>query len=107
MAFTKKQIKKIEDLGWNVTVSEYGSGFKKIKYYELSKYSNAGEDFFFSIEYKNAMEELTDYVMWFDVSEHAESVNNMRGAPDLETLIEDAREIKEDLETLLEELRGL
>ena len=103
MALTKKQIKKIEDLGWVVEIEEYSNG----KCYRISKYSNAGEDFNFSIEYKNAMEDLIDYVMWFDEIEHAESVNNMRGAPDLETLIEDAKEIKEDLETLLEELREL
>lgn len=103
MALTKKQIKKIEELGWAVEIEECSNS----KWYRISKFSNAGEDFGFSIEYKNAMEELTGYVMWFDVSEHAETVNNMRGAPDLETLIEDAKEIKEDLETLLEELRGL
>lgn len=103
MAFTKKQIKKIEDLGWAVEIEEYSNG----KWYRISKYSNAGEDFNFSVEYKNAMEDLTDYVMWFDVSEHVREVEHMKGAPDLETLLEDAREIEEDLQELVKELRGL
>ena len=108
MKLTEKQVKKIEELGWNLSVETYHSKYECEKFYQLQKYTRAGEDFFFSIDYDDPINSLDEYITWgFDVQEHVLEVKDMKGAPDLQTLIEDAKEIEEDLQELLRELSRL
>jgi len=87
---------KIEELGWNMTAIDN-------EYLEFSKYSDAGEDFFFDIpmgSFDELKNEIANYANSFDPVEHAEEMNGAPGAPDLRTLLKDADSIKKDLEEL-------
>ena len=83
-----KKLKRIcENLDWNIR--EYETDI------ELAKYSPAGEDFFFTVNKTNFVDEVIIYAEEFDADEHAEMwVNNMhevKGVPQsIRTLIEDA-----------------
>jgi len=98
----KKILKRIcENLDWNIR--EYETDI------ELAKYSPAGEDFFFTVNKTNFVDEVIIYAEEFDADEHAEMwVNNMhevKGVPQsIRTLIEDADAIKEMLLELATEL---
>lgn len=98
----KKSLSIFEKLGWNYV--EYGD------YACLSKYSEAGEDFSFDIPIfkstKELIEELDNYYMNFDVVEHAKMNDGANGAPDIETLIEDAKSIENDLKILVDSLKN-
>ena len=99
MALSKKQINIIESGGWNVT--EYDDGTA-----DISKYTGAGEDFFFTIETDDAAHNVFDYYMNLDPDEHALALVDAIGAPSIRDLLDDADAICEDLRKLAFALRG-
>ena len=74
------------------------------KYIECEYYSNAGEDFIFTLAGKNNIElakNLNDFYEDFDADEHAVENYGSKGAPSsLRTLLDDA----EDIDSFLKEL---
>ena len=89
-------------------------GYKTEKLYtELEFYSDAGEDFVFSIWHKGTkasfIEGFCQYAADFDPDEHAELYIDMRGkngVPDsIRALIDDADDIAAKLEKIADELR--
>ncbi len=78
--------------------------------YRLSKYSNAGEDYGFSVDGATADEMVADikrYADNFDIEEHIEmwveaKKNGVSGVPSILELVEDAKAIAEDLRSLAE-----
>ena len=106
MAFTKKQVEKIEEFGWEVT--EEKTKDNRIYAYELSKRTRCDLPFYVLLTYATPLEDLEDYVEFFDEDEIIQQIQNKGGfIPPRYTLWLDVKEIEEDLETLLEELRGL
>lgn len=99
-----RKLKRIcENLNWSVWDCD--------KDIELHKSSPAGEDFFFTVNKDNFLNEVIEYAEDFDPDEHAEMwVKNMhfvKGVPQsIRTLINDADAIKEMLEELATELKG-
>ncbi len=97
-----KSLKKIcENLHW--TIREYDNDI------ELQKYSPAGEDFFFTVNKDNFVDEVIIYAESFDADEHAEmwieNMHTVSGVPQkVRTLINDADAIKEMLLELANEL---
>ena len=98
----------IENLGWDIEL--YHS------YADIRKYTDAGEDFFFTVDLDNIPQEVYNYAANFDAEEHVAmwlnaKANGVSGAPDIYDLIEDADRINEDLielaKALLQESRGL
>ena len=91
----------LEELEWSYY--EYDN-----KYVELSQESNAGEDFSFTVEIEDFVRDVSGYADWFDPCEHAEmwvaARDSVRGVPDVVTLVEDAKEIKESLVALAQRL---
>ena len=88
-----------EALGWVVDIRKSGSG----ENVEFEQYTPAGEDFSFVACGETPEEVAADameYARDFDRDEHVRFVMDMRGAPDLETLVGDAHEI----ETMVQEL---
>ena len=90
-------------LDWNVTVSK--------DYIDISQFSPAGEDFFFTVTRDNFVNEIISYAENFDADEHAEMwVENMHtvsGVPQsIRELINDADAIKEMLLELANEIRS-
>lgn len=92
----------IEDYGWNITA--YNDS-----YWDISQFSPAGEDFFFTINHNNsvkkAIEEISQYANDFDVDEHIEMWvearqidNNHLNVPSIRRLAEDAESIQEMLD---------
>lgn len=97
----KRQKRICERLGWNITVNKDDV--------ELSQFSPAGEDFYFTADKKNFARSIREYAEDFDPDEHAETwVKNMhtvRGVPQsIRTLIDDADAIKEMLTELSEQI---
>ena len=95
----KKMLEIIEDLGWAVYESEQDGQ----TYYELEKYSDAGEDFICTLcgnTPKEVAKDAVDYYQDFDVDEHVKMVMNMNGAPSLSVLVRDAEYIEKMLEQL-------
>ena len=102
---SKNLIKKIiEDNDMNITFDK--------DYCEIGFYSNLGEDFNFTIEQGSSFEDfiknLREYVYNFDYSEHAIDwivrIDSGFGVPDdPEGLIEDAKDINNELNQLLED----
>lgn len=92
----------LEDNGWHVEECNVGPG-NDIGW-ELSKYSPAGEDFFFAIEHNNdvveAIQALKQYAYNFDIDEHVQLNLGGRGAPGVVELVEDAKEIQKMLDEL-------
>lgn len=89
------------ELGW--TLREYKN------YVDVSQYSPAGEDFFFTVNKKNFAIEVEQYADDFDADEHAEMWvscrNTVRGVPQsIRTLIDDADAIQEMLYELARRL---
>ena len=97
MSFTR--IKTIaEKLGWDVKKEVWGMGNEPC--ITFSQYSNAGEDFSFTVGYDDVVYNVQQYYEDFDALEHAKIYDGMSGAPDLEALIEDAKDIEKMLESL-------
>lgn len=102
---SKNLIKKIiEDNDMNITLGK--------DYYEIGFCSNLGEDFYFTIEqgfsFEDFINNLKEYVYNFDYSEHAKDwivrIDSVSGVPDdPEGLIEDAKDIDNKLNQLLED----
>ena len=95
----KAIVDKAEELYWMPSISEYSNG----NYLNFSKFSNAGEDFYFEIELRSPEEVVADikqYAEDFDAIDHAREMDGAPGAPDLKVLIKDGEEIKTDLEEL-------
>ena len=104
---------KLEELriDWNISAVEKQD---ESYYVELEFYSNAGEDFVFTIwcdgTFKDFLHELWAYSQRFDPDEHAERWVDMRGqngVPDsIRTLIDDADAIGKELEKTALKLHG-
>lgn len=97
----KKYKKVCEELNWNV--------YERKDDIEFEKYSPAGEDFVFSVNKTNYLDEIIEYSESFDPDEHAEMwvncMHSVKGVPQsIRTLIEDADAIKEMLLELAKEL---
>ena len=99
----KKTKEIIEGLGWSIYE---GNG-----HYNISKYSNLGEDFSFSIfaeDEKHEIREILDFCYDFDYEDHASYYIENRGKngipSSIRALLDDAEEIAEDLEKLADEL---
>lgn len=85
-------------LNWNVVDESE-------RYFELQKYSPAGEDYSIPIEKDNFMEDVYNAWANFDIDEHAAGwyeagKNGRRGVPSLSTLVWDAEQISKMLEQL-------
>jgi len=98
-----KLFNKIEAQDWNI--EDEGDS------YRISKYSDEGEDFSFSIEKsstENMKKEIIDYAEDFDPEEHAEmwiEIRGTRGVPNsIRALIKDAESIKDGLLNLAEDI---
>ena len=97
----KRQKRICERLGWNVTILENDV--------ELSQFSPAGEDFYFTADKKNFAHSIKEYAEDFDPDKHAETwvkfMHTVRGVPQsIRTLIDDADAIKEMLTELSEQI---
>ena len=90
MNLTKKQINLIEENTY-FSVNEVDDG------YELSWYTDAGEDYSFYVTKDDPIGEIIDYAENFDPEEHAASWFGGRGAPGLRALLDDADRIAEQL----------
>lgn len=103
MVQTLNQIREVaETHGWSVNVWSTPELEDKFEL-ELCQYSPAGEDFSvyiagFSI--RDVIEELVEYERDFDPDEHVRSVMDMRGAPGLRILVEDANAIADMISEL-------
>lgn len=98
-ALSKEKVIEIaENLYWGVR--DYGD----VVEFEFS--SPAGEDFVFSVDADNVADNVWEYAQNFDAEEHAREVMDMPGAPSLRELLEDADEIKRELELLADEIWG-
>lgn len=80
--------------------------------YRISQYSQAGEDYSFSIDKdipEKFIKDICEYAENFDAEEHAEMYIGMRGTngvpKSIRTLLDDADEIKEILMALAEQLQ--
>lgn len=96
--FTKKQIEKINGLGWNI--SDCG------EYYELENYSPAGEDLMVVFtKDKDLKQQAIDNYDDFDTEKHIEmwieaKRQGVNGVPSARELVEDADEIQDMFEDL-------
>ena len=97
MVHTWDELFEIADsLGWNATYEAKDMG--ELYEVDFAKYSPDGEDFSFYCEANDPgemVEKIFDNYADFDVDEHVKLVMDMRGAPGLKELVEDAEEIKE------------
>lgn len=108
--FTKRGIERIaNELDWSV---EWYEDVEEDTYVEFSKYSPAGEDFFFDVYYTNVSEipeKVIEYYEEFDAEEHvviwAEHAGR-NGVPRLRELIEDADAIEDMIRELAIALKG-
>lgn len=86
----------LEDYGWTVNRDD-GE-------WEIGQYSPAGEDFWFAIHHdgdvEKAIKEIKRYASDFDIDEHVELNLDVRGAPGVVALAEDAKEIQKMLNDL-------
>lgn len=72
---------------------------------ELEKFSPAGEDFNFSVDIENFVENVKEYAAGFDIDEHIEMwiearKNGVSGVPSTRELVKDAEDIDEMLREL-------
>ncbi len=81
---SKKLIEKITEiaqgLGWYVTV------YEKEGEIEFRKFSEAGQDFGFTVSINNIRSEISDYIYYFDIDEQTmlwvdENGHGINGAP--------------------------
>lgn len=106
MALTKKQIEKIEEFGWEVT--EEHTRDNRIYAYELSKKTRCGLPFYIMISYETPLEDLEEYVEFFDDNEIVQKLQDRGGLiPPRYELWLDVKDIEENLQELVKELRGL
>ena len=112
MNIAKSIIKILENNDINIICTE--KGFNTKNYYtELEFFTDAGEDFVFSVWHNGTKESFInafcEYAADFDADEHAEMWVNMRGqrgVPEsIRTLIEDADGIAATLETIADKLK--
>lgn len=95
----------LEEKGWQVSECSFGGGHTG---WEIGQGSPAGEDFWFSFEHNNDVEEaiaqIKQYAYDFDIDEHVkmwvEAQGRVSGVPDTVTLVEDAKAIQEMLDEL-------
>ena len=92
----KKLTKKIESLYWNIT-DEGETLF-------LSQYSPLGEDFGFSVDKDNIIQEIKNYAYSFDYEEHASLYIDMRGTRGVPNSIQDLLDDAQDIKNMLLEL---
>lgn len=95
-------IERAERLGWNVTRDEDGI--------EFNQGSPAGEDFVFYAYGTDASTLALDVqraYMDFDCDDHVKSMMGANGAPDLETLVEDSKDIERMLMQLSDAIYGI
>lgn len=92
-------------LGWTVTED---SSFKHSpRTITFSHMSSAGEDFGFDVytdDDNEVPQKVRDYANDFDVDDHAKEVMGMDGAPSLEELLDDAKEILASINELADTL---
>ena len=90
----------LEELDWNFCVLD--------NCVEISQYTSAGEDFSFTVGIENFRQNVSEYACDFDPCDHAEmwvaARGSVSGIPDIETLLEDAKELGENLMTLAQKL---
>lgn len=92
-------------LGWHITYEMPDMG--NLYEVDFSVYSPAGEDFNFDVSVDDPAalaRKVRDYWWNFDADEHVKSVMDMRGAPGLRELIDDADAIEEMLHELSDAL---
>lgn len=91
----------LENKEWQVSEISFGGGHVG---WEIGQASPAGEDFWFSIMHDNNVEEaiveIKRYAYDFDTEEHVKMWIDGPGAPDIETLVEDAKAIQEMLDEI-------
>lgn len=98
----KKIEEKIEELGWFI--------HKDKDEWELEQWTPAGEDFIVYINGKSSetiFESIRDSYEDFDVDEHVREVMNIKGAPCISALVNDAKDIDNMLENLLIEVNAI
>lgn len=92
-------------LGWTVTEdSSFKNSHRTITF---SHMSSAGEDFGFDVytdDDNEVPQKVRDYANDFDVDNHAKEVMGMDGAPSLEELLDDAKEILASINELADTL---
>lgn len=95
-----EEVKKVcKNNGWSI--------FEYDDFWDIRKYSPAGEDFGFSVEKENIIENIVNYAYDFDVDEHVkmlvENMDTVRGVPQsVRTLVYDA----DDIADMLKDLAG-
>ncbi|MBO7614972.1 MAG: hypothetical protein J6T15_04690 [Bacilli bacterium] len=116
----QKVLDTAENLGWTYSEVNYAGDEKG---YEFYQYSPAGEDFSFSSCYgseslsddekgRNLIKDIVDYANDFDTNEHAGMLYNagqegFEGVPDLDILVDDAKDIDNMLQDLANELEKI
>lgn len=92
-------------LGWTVTED---SSFKHSpRTITFSQMSSAGEDFGFDVytdDDNEVPQKVRDYANDFDVDDHVKEVMGLNGAPSLEELLDDAKEILASINELADTL---
>lgn len=92
---------RAEAAGWSVDRDEDGEQIRL----SFGQSTPAGEDFWFDAcgeDVEEVVDSVKRYALDFDCDEHVREVMNGQGAPDLTTLVEDAKAIQE----MLDELAG-
>ena len=100
----EKIIDIAEELDWRVSVES--------NCFEFEKYSPAGEDFIFSIiatSLRKFQENLKEFHETFDREDHVFELleakrRGFAGVPDLDTLVEDSKDIENMLKELAEKV---
>lgn len=95
----QKYLNVIEDQGWWVGDIDSNG------YVDIGFMSDAGEDFFFTINTDDIPKEVADYAFYFDPEEHAEMMSGVPGAPGMRALLEDADSIADYLDELVAALQ--
>lgn len=90
MKLTNEQIELIEK-NTAFSIEDTGDG------YEVSWYTDAGEDFSFYVSDEDPVGAMIDYAENFDPEEHAASWLGGPGAPGLRALLDDADKISDNL----------
>ena len=98
----QKLVEVAESLGWNVSLELDGCPSAASEYnVEMEKLSPAGEDFYFSISYRDAagfVREVREFYNEFDPDEHIEELivakhNGLRDVPRVSVLFNDSEAI--------------
>lgn len=94
----KKYLEICENLNWEIYKYDDGT-------VELRTESPAGEDFSFSVNSKNFIDDIKEFAANFDIDEHIEmwveaKNNGVSGVPSIRELVKDAEDIDEMLQEL-------